>query len=240
MIKQSFVFLDGIGFKGEKNILLQVKDWGGFLKSDKVKGISKKAKLYFDRKIVEARKELHSENPDYFVGKLPKKEMWRLYGWFKDSVLFLDIETDSYGRIILNGMSDGYDSKLMVKGVNLDKEIFLKELEKYKLLVTFNGYSFDIPKIEKEFGIEIKKAHIDLKPLCVNLGWKGGLKEVELLLGISRPQHLRGNPVDLWKAFHASGDKEYLDLLIAYNEEDVVNLKSVMEKTYQKLSSNFI
>lgn len=237
MIEQSFVFLEGIGFKGEERMREEVKDWNGFLKAVKVKGISKKAKLYFDRKIAEARKELYNLNADYFADKLPKKEMWRLYGWFKDSVLFLDIETDSFGKVILIGMSDGYDSKLMVKGVNLDREIFVRELERYKLLVTFNGRSFDIPKIEKEFGIKIKKAHIDLKPLCVNLGWKGGLKEVEVLLGIERPQHLRGNPVDLWKAFHASGDREYLDLLIAYNEEDVVNLKAVTEKAYSELKS---
>lgn len=238
MIEKSFVFLDGIGSKGEQRILEQVKDWNGFLKTDKVKGISKKAKLFFNRRIKEAQKELHNLNADYFVGKLPKKEMWRLYGWFKDSVLFLDIEIDSYGQVILIGMSDGYDSKLMVKGVNMDKNIFLSELSKYKLLITFNGRSFDIPKIEKMFGIKISKAHIDLKPLCVNLGWKGGLKEVEKILGVKRPAHLNGNPVDLWRAFHASGDREYLDLLIAYNEEDVVNLKAVMEKVYSNLSKN--
>lgn len=238
MIEKSFVFLDGVGFKGERNILEQVKGWDGFLKVEKIKGLSKKAKLFFDRRILEARKKLFNEDVDYFVDKLPKKEMWRLYQQFKDSVLFLDVEIDSFGNLILIGMSDGYDSKLMVKGVNLDKEIFLKELSKYKLLVTFNGRSFDIPKIEKEFQIKIKKAHIDLKPLCVNLDWKGGLKEIELKLGVERPKHLRGNPVDLWKAFHASGDREYLDLLIAYNEEDVVNLKAVTEKVYGELSKS--
>ena len=236
MIERSFVFLPGIGFKGEQRILEQVKNWNGFLKADKIKGISKKAKLFFDRRIKEAQRELYDLNADYFVGKLPKKEMWRLYGYFKDSVLFLDIEIDSFGQVILIGMSDGYDSKLMVRGVNLDKDIFVEELSKYKLLITFNGRSFDIPKIEKMFQVKIEKAHIDLKPLCVNLGWKGGLKEVEKILGVSRPAHLHGNPVDLWRAFHASGDKEYLDLLIAYNEEDVVNLKNVMEKAYSELS----
>ncbi|MCK4590033.1 MAG: ribonuclease H-like domain-containing protein [Nanoarchaeota archaeon] len=235
MIEKSFVFLDRIGFKGEERIIREVKDWNGFLKADKVKGISRKAKLFFNRKIKDAQRELHSENADYFVGKLPKKEMWRLYNWFKDSVLFLDIEIDSYGEVIIIGMSDGYDSKLMVKGVNMDKDIFVNELSKYKLLITFNGRSFDIPKIEKTFGIKVDKAHIDLKPLCVNLGWKGGLKEVENILGIERPPHLRGNPVDLWRAFHASGDEEYLDLLIAYNEEDVVNLKAVVERVYSEL-----
>jgi len=75
MIEQSFVFLDRISFKGEKNILSQVNNWEGFLKVSQVKGISKKAKLFFDRKIKQAKKELYSERADYFVDKLPKKEM---------------------------------------------------------------------------------------------------------------------------------------------------------------------
>lgn len=241
MIEQSFVFLDRIGAKAERRIWAQgIRNWDDFLKAGRVRGISKKAKLYFDRQVEEARKALHREEAEYFLGKLPAKERWRLYDYFREAVLFLDIETDSWGKIILIGMSDGFDSKLMVRGVNLEKEIFLKELEKYKILVTFNGAAFDLPKIKKEFGIKIEKIHIDLKPLCVKLGWKGGLKEVEKILGIKRPAHLHGNPVDLWRAFHASGDREWLDLLIAYNEEDVVNLKSVMGQVYGKLNSLLI
>ncbi|MBW3022318.1 ribonuclease H-like domain-containing protein, partial [Candidatus Woesearchaeota archaeon] len=41
--------------------------------------------------------------------------------------------------------------------------------------------------------------------------------------------------VDLWKAYHASGDKEYLQLLVQYNEEDIVNLKPLMEYCYKRL-----
>jgi len=105
-------------------------------------------------------------------------------------------------------------------------------------MITFNGSSFDLPKLEKQFRITINMPHIDLKPLCVNLGLKGGLKEVERILDLRRPQHLQGNPVDLWKAFHASGDKEYLDLLISYNKEDIENLKVIMDIVYKKMKEN--
>ena len=41
--------------------------------------------------------------------------------------------------------------------------------------------------------------------------------------------------MELWKAFHASGDREYLELLLEYNREDVENLKAVMGKVYGKM-----
>ena len=110
-----------------------------------------------------------------------------------------------------------------------------KELTKFKLLITFNGSSFDLPKLKRELGVNVIIPHIDLKPLCVNLGLVGGLKKVEKELNLRRPAHLNGNPVSLWKAFHASGDREYLELLIEYNREDIENLKGVMETVYRKL-----
>jgi len=163
--------------------------------------------------------------------------MWRLYDYFKEETGYLDIEVDSSGGVILVGISDYYNSNFFVKGVNLFRKEIEKELSKYKLIVTFNGGAFDLPKLKKQMGIVLEVPHLDLKPLCVNLGLVGGLKEVEKRLELGRPAHLYGNPIDLWKAFHASQDREYLDLLIKYNGEDIENLKSVTEFVYGKLKS---
>ncbi|MDP3990092.1 MAG: ribonuclease H-like domain-containing protein [archaeon] len=235
MIKQSFVFLEKISRGKEKSIWNQgITDWHGFLKTKSIKGISKEKKLFYDRKIKEAQESLEKDNPNYFIGKLPQKEMWRLYSHFKDSSCFLDIETDSYGKIVVVGISDYYSTNHFVKGANLDTNLIEKELSKHKLIITFNGSSFDLPKL-KLFGVKMNYAHIDLKPLCVNLGLIGGLKEVEKVLQLKRPEHLYGNPVDAWKAFHASGDREYLELLLDYNREDVENLNGVMNVVYERL-----
>jgi uncharacterized protein len=239
MIRNSFIFLERISKKKEQNIWQQgIKDWQDFLKKDYIKSISKIKKHYYNRKIQEAQKAIFNNNSSYFINNLPKIEMWRLYNKFKEESCFLDIEVDSLGKIILVGISNNnihnYDNnnnnntKFFVKGINLEKNNLEKELEKYKIIVTFNGSSFDLPKIKKEFKIKINQPHIDLKPLCINLGLKGGLKEVEKKLNLRRPPHLNGNPVNLWKAFHASGDKEYLDLLLDYNREDCENLKSII------------
>ena len=236
MIHNSFIFLEKVSKKKEQNIWKQgIKDWSAFLKVDNIKGVSKQKKEYYNRKIREAQRALLDENSAYFTNKLPKIEMWRLYNHFKDECCYLDIEIDGYGRITLVGISDYYNSNFFVKGVNLDKRLIEKELSKYKIIITFNGSSFDLPKLRKELGIENYLPHIDLKPLCVNLGLKGGLKEVERILDLKRPKHLYGNPIDLWQAFHASGDREYLDLLIDYNREDVENLKGVMDWVYREL-----
>ena len=163
--------------------------------------------------------------------------MWRLYNEFKDDCCFLDIEINSLGKVVVVGISNYYNTNFFVKGVNL--HLIQQELSKYKIVITFNGGAFDLPKLKKQLNITFNMPHIDLKPLCVNLGLKGGLKEVEKILHLKRPQHLYGNPVDLWKAFHASGDREYLDLLLDYNREDIENLKGVMDYVYKELLSSF-
>jgi uncharacterized protein len=235
MIKNSFIFLQKVSKRKEQAIWSQgIKDWTLFLKKDKIKGISNQKKEYYNRIIVQANKALYNNQASFFVNKLPKVQMWRLYNYFKEEIGFLDVEVDSYGKIILVGISNYYDTNMFVKGVNLEYNLLKKELSKFKIIITFNGAAFDLPKLKKEFNLNFNTPHIDLKPLCINLGLKGGLKQVEKILNLKRPKHLNGNPVDLWKAFHASGDREYLELLIDYNKEDCENLKGIMDYVYKK------
>ena len=241
MIKNSFIFLEGIGKKKEINLWkCGINNWEEFIKRDEIKGISKQRKKYYDSTLNEAKKQLFNEDLNLFF-KFPSKERWRLYEHFKDEVLYLDIEIGSTrDDIILIGMFDGFNVKTMVKNYNMDKEIFINEIKKYKLLITYNGLSFDVPAIEKYFGIKLNILHVDLKNLCLRLGLKDGLKEVEKKLNLKRPLNLYGRPYDAYKAFIASGDKEYLELLIKYNEEDIVNLKAIMEYCYKHLKDKFI
>ena len=162
--------------------------------------------------------------------------MCSLYRKYNEETCFLDIEIDSHGKIVLVGISNYYNTNFFIRGINLNKNLLERELDKYKLITTFNGSAFDLPKLKKELDVEINLPHLDLKPLCVNLNLKGGLKKVEKILNLKRPSHLYGNPVNLWKTFHASGDREYLDLLIEYNREDIENLKFIADHIYKKMS----
>tara|TARA_Y100000310_G_scaffold89923_1_gene87104 strand:- start:61533 stop:62270 length:738 start_codon:yes stop_codon:yes gene_type:complete len=237
MITNSFNFLERI--RDESRIWQQgISNWDEFIKIGKVNGISSQKKYQYNRKIHEAKIALDRDNLSYFKGKLPQVEMWKFFALYKEDCCYLDIEADASGKITVIGISNYFETNFFVKGVNLDRKLLLLELSKYKIIITFNGGAFDLPKIKRELEIIPNQLHIDLKPLCVNLGLKGGLKEVEKQLNIERPQHCKGNPIDLWKTFHASGDREYLDLLLEYNGEDCYNLKLVMGYVYKELSED--
>jgi uncharacterized protein YprB with RNaseH-like and TPR domain len=49
-----------------------------------------------------------------------------------------------------------------------------------------------------------------------------------------------GDAIKLWRIFRASGDEYYLNLLVEYNEEDVINLKKISDYVIKKLKTNFL
>lgn len=241
MIRNSFIFLDRIGNRLEKRIWESgIENWDHFLEAGKIGGIGMRKCLY-DMQIRKARESLYSMNSSYFKRILPSSETWRLYPFFKEDAVFLDIETAGYyGYITVIGLFDGVGTKIMINGINLEKDIIKKELSKYKLIVTFNGSSFDLPVIERYFqGVLPDVPHMDLRHVCSKIGLKGGLKAIERQLNIKRlPElaHVTGeDAAELWRVFKATGDEYYLNLLIKYNEEDIINLKTIADFAVKEL-----
>ena len=240
MITNTSIFLERVGHKVEKLIWNSgIYDWDSFLKSSKIKGMSRYRKMYCNRKIHNAKKALYSLDSGYFADLLPQSEMWRLYDFFREDAVFLDIETTGLSKlhddITVFGLYDGLNTKLMIKGINLDYKSLKKELDKYKLIVTFNGASFDLPFIEKRYPNLLPNVpNFDVKSLAGRLGLKGGLKHIEKELGIKRKEIVEdfsgGDALTLWRMYRATGDEYYLNLLVEYNEFDIVNLKKVAEK----------
>jgi len=242
MIRNSFIFLDRVSKRSERKIWDQgIENWDYFLDSKHIHGISSTRKGHYDRQILKARENLYSMNSSYFKDILHRGDTWRLYPFFKEDAVFLDIETMGYyGNITVVGLYDGVDTKMMIRDINLDKEILKKELSRYKLIVTFNGSSFDLPVIERYFqGVIPDVPHIDLRHVCSKIGLNGGLKKIEKKLGIDRGkelEHVGGeDAAKLWRVFKATGDEYYLNLLIKYNEEDIINLKTIADYAVKKL-----
>ncbi|MBS3117812.1 ribonuclease H-like domain-containing protein [Candidatus Woesearchaeota archaeon] len=233
MVRHSFIFLPKIGIKKNNKIKRQVKDWNGFLNAEKIKGIEKENKKKYDSLIEKAKEHLQKEESRAFAN-WPKREMFRIYDYFKEEAKYLDIEVDQAGKPIMVGIYDGEKTKTWVKGINWDMSKIAKELSKAKVLVTFNGSAFDLPKLRSE-GVVFDGPHYDLKGACQRIRLKGGLKEIEKKLNLKRPEHLYGNPVELWKAMHASNDGEYFELLLKYNEEDVINLENIAAYCTKKM-----
>jgi len=192
---------------------------------------------------LKAREALYNFNSQYFLDILPQSENWRLYEFFKDEAVFLDIETTGLNfddDITVFGLYDGIETKTMIKGINMDYKILKKELEKYKLIVTFNGSSFDIPFINKRYPeIMPKVPNFDIKSITDRLNLKGGLKQIEKKLGIKRNKIIEkfygGDALTLWKMYRSTGDEYYLNLLVEYNEEDIVNLKTIADYCVERL-----
>ena len=249
MIQNTFLFLERVKKGIEKSLWQQgIHDWDAFLNKETIKGISKKRKLYYNRKLIEARKALYNFNSEYFKTILPKSEYYRLYDFFKDDAIYLDIETTGLdartNELTVIGLFNGIETKTMIRGINLDIKKLKEELKDCKLIITFNGASFDIPFINKRYpGILPNVPNLDLRTTANKLNLNGGLKNIEKALGIRRNNLIEnmhgGDAATLWRIYRATNDPYYLNLLIAYNEEDIINLKKLAEHCISALKQNF-
>ena len=237
MIKNTFCFLDGIGTQKEQQLwLMGIHDWDSFVKTRRIPGISAEKKLIHDLHIRKAAKAVLNDTFSYF-SHLPKAETWRLFPYIQQS-LYIDVEADARGNITCITIYDGQDIQTFIQGHTLDNKQVQNILDKYFLIITFNGGSYDIPLLKKR-GIHINALHWDLRHSCARLGYTGGLKAIEKRHGIHRSrlvEELRGgDPLKLWKTYRATADPHYLELLAEYNQEDTINLETIAWKIYRKM-----
>jgi uncharacterized protein YprB with RNaseH-like and TPR domain/predicted nuclease with RNAse H fold len=236
MLKYTFLHIPGVGYKIESCLWQQgIYSWYDFFENWKKVKISSKFAQKINMWLEESEKALKTKNILFFAEKLPRREWWRLYPEFKDSVAFLDIETTGlsfyYDDITLIGVYDGARVKTFIQGQNL--HALEKEIRKYQILVTYNGTLFDLPFINYKLGLKfIPPVHIDLRFLLRRLGFKGSLKDVEKLVGINREQDISQiggfDATILWNRY-VRGDDHALELLVKYNVADIVSLKTLLE-----------
>jgi uncharacterized protein YprB with RNaseH-like and TPR domain len=154
---------------------------------------------------------------------------------------YLDIETTGLSRYYsdLTVIGIGLETARKVRVVqliedDLSERKLLKLLEGVDELYTYNGSRFDLPFIKAELGIDLKQAfkHTDLMYDCWRNDLKGGLKAVERKLNIYRElKDVDGHmAVQLWWDYVNDNNKQALKVLLAYNREDVVNLKVLRRK----------
>jgi uncharacterized protein len=190
--------------------------------------------------LAESHRHLEQDNPRYFADLLPANLQWRLFPEFRHSVAYLDIETTGLSAadnaITTIALYDGHSVKYYVQGQNLGE--FERDIEAYKLLVTYNGKCFDIPFLRRELGIALPQAHIDLRYPLFRLGYRGGLKGCEKQMGIERHE-LEGvdgfMAVCLWSDYRERRNPRALDTLLAYNIADVLGLGTLLIKAYNRV-----
>jgi uncharacterized protein YprB with RNaseH-like and TPR domain len=151
---------------------------------------------------------------------------------------YLDIETTGLSRfwdnITVIGIYfvDSSGSRLIqLVGEEVTKDNLLEALEGVGTIFTYNGSRFDLPFIHALLGVDLanRYLHHDLMYDCWGNNLYGGLKAVEIQLGIVR--QLKGvdgaEAVRLWWRYQNDYDHDALNMLLEYNREDVVNLKTL-------------
>ena len=251
MLTNSFIFLEGIT-KQKEQLLWQagVTSWEQFMLTTSIKRVSDEKKAIMNDSLRKAKKHFKINNHEYFKLNMPADEQWRVYEMIKDDCCYLDIETTGLdrnrNRITTICIYDGVHDEAVatfVRDQNLTSENLQNELDKFKAIVTFNGNMFDIPFMKAQLDVNFSKfVMMDLRWLCKKIGLTGGLKNIEKELRITRADEVDGmnglQAVRLWKKWELTGNKEALDLLIQYNQEDVVNLKTILNYVYPKLKEH--
>ena len=237
MLTNTFCHIPTVGPTTERKLWdAGIRDWKTFTSTDDVP-LSTYKRTHVRGYLARSAEELEVGNPDYFARLLATREHWRLYPDFRNRVAYLDIETTGLGvpgdTITSIALYDGTSIRTFVQGDNLDA--FADAVEDYRLIVTYNGKSFDVPFIRRYLRLPMEHAHIDLMHVLRSLGYRGGLKGCEHQLGLSRGE-LEGIDgafaVLLWHDFRDNGNDKALETMLAYNVQDVVNLETLLVKAY--------
>ncbi|MBT5829126.1 MAG: hypothetical protein HOH77_02930 [Candidatus Latescibacteria bacterium] len=165
---------------------------------------------------------------------MPLSKWYTLYHRHKDHALCIDIETAGYNKpITVVGTYHPKEGPIQyvpyIKNKNLTSQSLYKAFSGYSLFITFNGLSFDLPRLQAEYPGVIPRGIpvLDLYRIIRILGINTNLQVLENTLGIERPDvhtQRRRIAAKLWHRYETFIDQSSLQKLLDYNEQDTVNL----------------
>lgn len=176
---------------------------------------------------------LQQHDIHYFVQRFHPHDRWRILAQYLPEASYFDIETTGLeldSRITVIVCWHRGSLHTFVEHENLDD--FLDLLDEVRLLVSFNGSTFDVPRLLDAFHIpDLPCPHLDLRWPCQHRQLNGGLKEICTRLGIDRPVDLEDvdgeEAVLLWHRWSERQDQAARDQLIRYCAADVLLLHPV-------------
>ena len=244
MITHTFQLLPSVGAKKERAIWeTGLRSWDDFLSADSVGTMRPEAKERGDVLLTQASEMLDDGDSRGLAELLPKGEVWRMYRRFRDDAVYLDIETDGLSRdalvtvVTVHGRGD---TVTLTEGVDLSPETLAAAVDGASMIVSFNGSCFDVPVLRNSFPeVDWDMPQFDLRFASRKVGHRGGLKPLEIELGITRSEDIEGvdgaDAVRLWKLWERHGDRDALDILTEYNRADTVNLETIADVIYERL-----
>ena len=189
---------------------------------------------------IDCREADAANDIQFFIDRLEPQDRWRLLHKHWTECAFLDIETaglDFDADITVISVFHQHRVRLFVKEENLDD--FPDFLLTLPFIATYNGSTFDIPKITRFFNLPtIPIPHVDLRWLCHRLDLTGGLKPIEHTLGIIRPPDLQGTDGDdailLWQQWLSHHDQMARYRLLKYCAADTLSLQLVTDRILER------
>lgn len=141
---------------------------------------------------------------------------------------YLDIETCAGGDVTVLGVFREDRGLRQLVGGDITDVTLWEALDGVDTICTFNGDRFDLPILERQLRMDLRRhfRSLDLLRECRRAGLKGGLKQLEERFGIARSTRgMSGwDALQLWARYENEGDRAALDVLLEYNREDVMNL----------------
>lgn len=239
MLRNTFVHVPGIGPQTEARLWADgCLDWDCLLESWQNFSYGQADRSAVLKHVERSNRALEAGEHQFFARGLRRANAWRAFPEFRDSCVYLDIETDGTDTVTMIGLYDGIEYVCLVRGEDLGN--FPDLISHYGMIVSFAGAMFDLPVLQRAFrGIRFDQIHIDLCPTLRQAGYRGGLKRIEKNMGIERPEGIDGlnglDAVRLWRRYERCKDERALETLIAYNRADVINLERLAEEAYSRL-----
>ncbi len=238
MIENSFVHLPGIGHETERHFWSSgIRTWDD-LENNLENVLGAKRALKIAKALSESRAAHQAGEYGYFQGRLKGADMWRLLPAFlaqSEDIAYLDIETTGLGfppACLSTTIAVLFRGKLELEHQHERKRLLVKELDRNaRLFVTFNGSTFDLPFLRREFKVDLKQPHIDLRYWMARLDRRGGLKKIQQSFR-EVPQRssmdIDGfDAVRLWN-LHRRAVPNALETLYTYNAEDTLVLEHLV------------
>ncbi len=184
--------------------------------------------------IADSKAAVSTQRAGYFLKDLPESEWYRVYGDFRAQIHCLDIETDGLqegAKITCLSVLSAGEMCTFTGRENLESAAV--KLAKIRIVVTFNGTSFDIPRLMRNFPAFRPRFHLDLAKVLRTLKIRGSLKDVAVRFGWKQDTSPIGiangeEAARAWGKYRNSGDPAILESLRAYNQKDVERLDFIL------------
>lgn len=154
--------------------------------------------------------------------------------------LYLDVEATYQGKLTVIGLHHEVVGTVQLVGADITRANLEAILPPAIAIYTYGGDRCDLPIIKDQLGLDLRHRFrsVDLKLMCQQANLHGSLKSIEQRLGITRKlEGMSGkDAVALWYTYQKTGETAALEQLLAYNKEDVENLRLLRDILEHRLS----